>query len=178
MTAGRIAVVLIVLAACAAGVGLWWTQTRAFWHPDRGAKVRLVSVGDAVAWPLEVTTVRAIRSTSSPLGFRACFTTPVPLARLRTTYATLRADQVAPTVPPPWFDCFKPDLIATGLANGQAQAFLGQSNIAFGVDRVVAIFNDGRGYAWHMLNGCGRMAYDGSIVGPACPDRETFKGAF
>ncbi|HBR38682.1 MAG TPA: histidine kinase, partial [Sulfitobacter pontiacus] len=38
-------------------------------------------------------------------------------------------------------------------------------------DRIVAITSDGRGYVWHELNDCGDKAYDGTVVGEACPER-------
>jgi len=46
--------------------------------------------------------------------------------------------------------------------------------VAYGVDRVVALTADGRGWSWHELNECGHKAYDGTAVGPACPDRATY----
>ena len=52
---------------------------------------------------------------------------------------------------------------------GTALTFLSQKNIHYGVDRVVAITSDGRGYAWHELNDCGEKAYDGTVVGEECP---------
>ena len=57
------------------------------------------------------------------------------------------------------------------LEAGTAQAFIGQKNVDFGVDRIVAITQDGRGYVWHDLNHCGEKAYDGTVVGEECPAR-------
>ena len=63
-------------------------------------------------------------------------------------------------------------MLVHALRAGTALPFLGQKNVAFGVDRVVAITEDGRGYVWHELNDCGEKAYDGTIVGEECPGRE------
>ena len=61
--------------------------------------------------------------------------------------------------------------IDAALEAGSALAFLGQKNVHFGVDQIVAITDDGRGYIWHQLNECGEKSYDGTVVGEACPDR-------
>lgn len=172
---GKIAVIFIVVCAMLAAIGIWWTQTRAFWRTDDAAQITMVALGGG-AEPLAVRDLSAIRSDSSPIGFRACFTTPLSQATLTETYVPVT--DAEPTVPPPWFECFDAGAIATGLETGRALAFVGQKNIAYGVDRIVAVFDDGRGFAWHALNDCGRKAYDGTIVGEACPDRATFQGSF
>ena len=61
--------------------------------------------------------------------------------------------------------------IETELAAGTALTFMGQKNIHYGVDRIVAITADGRGYVWHDLNDCGEKSYDGTVVGEDCPPR-------
>ena len=53
---------------------------------------------------------------------------------------------------PSWFGCFDAAAIGTALEKGEALAFLSQSAIAPKVDRVVAVFPDGRAYAWHQLS--------------------------
>ena len=66
------------------------------------------------------------------------------------TYAVY--DAPTPLTAPGWFDCFDAEAIGTALEAGEAFAFLGQKNIHDGVDRVVAVFPDGRAYAWNQLN--------------------------
>ena len=44
------------------------------------------------------------------------------------------------------------ETVGKALENEQAIAYLAQANIHDGVDRVVAIFDDGRAFAWHQLN--------------------------
>lgn len=172
---GKIAVIFLVACAAFAAVGIYWTQTRAFWRADDAAQITLFALAGEVE-PMPVADLDAIRSDSSPIGFRACFTTPLSLATLTEGYVPV--PDAEPTVPPPWFDCFDAGAIVEGLETGRALAFVGHKNIAFGVDRIVAVFDDGRGFAWHTLNDCGRKAYDGTIVGEACPDRATFQGSF
>ena len=80
-------------------------------------------------------------------------------------------EDATPRNAPGWFDCFDAEGIAAQLEAGTALAFLGGKNVHFGVDRIVAITEDGRGYVWHDLNDCGEKAYDGTIVGEECPER-------
>ena len=61
--------------------------------------------------------------------------------------------------------------IGTALEEGQATAYLGVPNIQYGFDRVVAIFPDGKGYAWHQMNICGEEVFDGNPPPPSCPPR-------
>jgi hypothetical protein len=89
---------------------------------------------------------------------------------LTETYVVL--DNVTPRNAPDWFDCFDAAAIASELNAGTALAFIGEKNVNFGVDRIVAVSEDGRGYIWHELNDCGEKAYDGTIIGEECPQRE------
>ena len=50
---------------------------------------------------------------------------------------------------PAWADRIR---ARAALEAGEAIAFLGQKDITDGVDRVVAIFPDGRAFAWNQLN--------------------------
>ena len=65
----------------------------------------------------------------------------------------MNATHEAPTplTAPGWFDCFDAGKIADALDSGEALAFLSQSAVAPQIDRVVAVFPDGRAYAWHQL---------------------------
>ena len=85
------------------------------------------------------------------------------LALLTETFVGI--DGQTPRNAPHWFDCFDAEAIAAELDAGTALTFLSEKIIHFGVDRVVAITQDGRGYVWHELNDCGEKAYDGTIVG-------------
>ena len=67
------------------------------------------------------------------------------------TYAAY--EKPTPLIGPSWFDCFDAGTLTEDLEGGAAAAFLGQRNIKPGVDRVVAVYPDGRGFAWNQLNG-------------------------
>jgi hypothetical protein len=176
MNMGQVAVIGLFVVSAAAGYGIWYTNTQAYWAPVEGVEIVATPLSGGAAENFGVTDVTAVRSDSSPLGFRACFTTTASPALMSETY--IGVERASPTIAPPQFACFDAAAIGAALESGEALAFLGQENVAFGVDRIVAILPDGRGFAWHELNNCGKKSYDGSVIGDACPDRATFQGSF
>ena len=169
-------VVIALFAVCALGAaGLWYTQTRAFWSEVEGPVTLTLADGDGGLSAIPAEDVSAIRSSSSPLGFRACLTHGLDLPALGPDLPVVEAARPAPTVAPGWFPCFDADAVAAALDAGEARAFLAYPDVAYGVDRLVALHADGRGWAWHELNECGRKSYDGTAVGRACPDRAEYE---
>lgn len=166
---GKIAGIVILLSAIIAGGALYYLQIYGFYQtlPANSVTVRLLEAGSLEPQEIETTNLRAIDAQSSPIRFRACFDVTAPLGMLEETYAL--APGVLPRNAPGWFDCFDAKAIGDALEAGKARTFLGQKNIAFGVDRIVAITSDGKGYIWHELNDCGEKSYDGTIVGEECP---------
>jgi hypothetical protein len=75
-----------------------------------------------------------------------------------------------PLVAPGWFDCFDADEIGAALSEGTAMAFMGTENQSYGIDRIVAILPDGRGFAWHQINHCGEVVFDGRPAPEDCPE--------
>lgn len=143
----------IVLTAALAGAAVWWLQLHAFY--DRvafqpGEEIRLTPILGEVPEVIIADDVTGIDADSSPLRFRACFTTPLSQAMLTETYRVYPTP--TPLNAPPWFDCFDARRIDQALRRGEAIAFLSERDIAPGVDRVVAVFPDGRAYAWHQLH--------------------------
>ena len=55
------------------------------------------------------------------------------------------------------------------LDTGQALAFMGTENVTYGIDRIVAIHEDGRGFVWHQINECGEEVFDGNAPPEGCP---------
>ena len=151
---GKILGVFIVLSALVAGIAIYWLQVHAFYKPvsfTPGEEIRLVPLDRDDPEVIVAENVEGIDATSSPLRFRACFTTPLSQAMLTETYRVY--DDPVPLVGPGWFSCFDAVEIGAALERGEAIAFLSEREIARGVDRVVAVFGDGRAYAWHQLNG-------------------------
>ena len=164
---GRIMGVAILISALVAGIGMYYLQVYGFYEKVTEQDVQLVSLTTDQPETIVFDDFQAIDAESSPIRYRACFTTPQSLAYYTETYVL--APDMDPRNAPGWFDCFDAAAIAAELQAGTALTFLGGKNVAFGVDRIVAITQDGRGYVWHELNDCGEKAYDGTIVGEECP---------
>ncbi len=167
---GRFLAVLLVGSAVIAGFSMYYLQVHAFYSEVEGGDVQLVSVVSDTPEVISFDNFEAIDADSSPIRYRACFTTDMSLSLLTETYVGL--EKATPRNAPGWFDCFDAAAIGAELDAGTALPFLGQKNVDFGVDRIVAITDDGRGYVWHELNECGEKAYDGTIIGEECPKRE------
>ncbi|CAN1537939.1 hypothetical protein MCELHM10_01644 [Paracoccaceae bacterium] len=169
---GKLAVGFIVVSALFAGAFLWYTAESAFYTPvpfQTGTEIRLVPLTSDLPEPILVAGVTGIDAASSPIKFRACFTTPMSLATLTETYRAY--DTAEPLIAPSSFACFDAKAIGQALETGQALAFLSEPNIIWGVDRVVAVTADGQGYAWHQINACGREVFDGNPVPEDCPPK-------
>lgn len=153
MNVGKLAVGFIVIVSLLGGAFLYYTQVYAYYKPvafQPGAEIKLTPVVGNSPEPILTEDVTGIDGDSSPIRFRACFTTPMTLAMLSETYRTY--ERAEPLNAPGWFDCFDATAIGTALEEGEALAFLSEANIHPGVDRVVAVFGDGRAFAWHQLN--------------------------
>ncbi|WP_253944462.1 DUF6446 family protein [Pseudogemmobacter hezensis] len=134
---------------------MYWLQVYAFYQPvafgPGETEIRLTPIGSDQPELIVAENVEGIDADSSPLRFRACFTTPLSLAMLSETYVIYEKPE--PLNGPSWFGCYKADEVGHALETGEALAFLAEENINPGVDRVVAVFPDGRAFAWHQLNG-------------------------
>lgn len=153
MNVGRIAAGFLVVIGAVGGVAMWYLQVYAYYEPvafQPGQEIRLTPIVNDQPEPILAEGVTGIDSESSPIRFRACFTTPLSLAMLTETYVVYEGAE--PLVAPGWFDCFDAQAIGTALERGEALAFLSEAGIHKGVDRVVAVFPDGRAFAWHQLN--------------------------
>lgn len=142
----------IVMIAAIAGVSMYWLQEYAYYTDAAfvsGQEITLTPIESGVPEPILVENISGIDADSSPLRFRACFTTPLTLAMLTETYQIY--PHPVPLIGPTWFGCFDANKIGEALESGEALAFLSKSSIAPQIDRVVAVFPDGRAYAWHQV---------------------------
>ncbi len=177
MRLGQFLAGFTVLSALLAGGAMYYLQVYAFYEEVSATgdtDVQLVSLVSGEPEPILFEDFQAIDADSSPIRYRACFTTQMSHSLLTETYVGV--DNAEPRNAPPWFDCFDAEALGAELEAGTALTFLSEKNFAYGVDRVVAITEDGRGYVWHELNDCGAKAYDGSPTGEACPPRDQFEG--
>ncbi|MBI1416170.1 MAG: histidine kinase [Limimaricola sp.] len=166
----RLAILAILVTAVIAGGGLYYLQVYAFYSPvtaARVAEVQLVSVATGKPELIAFDNFNAIDSDSSPIRYRACFTTGVPIDVLKQTYQVYSDPE--PLNAPRWFSCFNAQDIGAALEKGEAVAFHARDNLVYGVDRVAAIFPDGRGYEWNQINACGAVVYNGDPAPEGCP---------
>jgi hypothetical protein len=168
---GKFLSVLIVACALVAGIGMYYLQIYAFYEPVTATgtdDVQLTAMASGQPEPIPYEGFEAIDATSSPIRYRACFTTTLSQAMLTETYKPY--ERAVPLEAPGWFDCFDADEIGEALQNGQALAFMGTENITYGIDRVVAVLPDGRGFVWHQINHCGEVVFDGQPAPEDCPE--------
>lgn len=172
---GKFLVGLIVVAAVVGGIAMYYLQVYAYYDEVQftdaagpgSDEIRMTNMATGVAEPILVENLEGIDSDSSPLRFRACFTTSHSIAMLSETFESYEVAE--PLTAPKWFDCYNAQQIGADLASGAAVAFLGEANITYGFDRVIAVYEDGRAYVWHQLNHCGEKVYDGEPAPEGCP---------
>jgi len=171
--AGKLLVAVLVLCAALAGGAMYYLQVYHFYEEVQAqghGDVMLTNLVTGVPEPILADDFTAIDASSSPIRYRACFTTPMSIALLTETFEPY--ENASPRTAPGWFECFDAEALAEQIADGRALVFLGERNMEFGIDRVVAITEDGRGYVWQEVNDCGDRAYDGTPLGDDCPPRE------
>lgn len=149
---GKFIVILIFGTAALFGATMYYLQVYAFYEelPANTVDLRLTSVATGQPEPILADSIQAIDANSSPLRFRACFTTEQTQAMLSESFVAYENPE--PLTGPGWFDCYDAAAVGAALESGAAIAYLAQKNVRDGVDRVIAVFDDGRAYVWHQLN--------------------------
>ncbi|MTH62655.1 DUF6446 family protein [Paracoccus shanxieyensis] len=144
---GRIPAIAILATAIAAGGGMWYAQEYGFYDRIDPSTVHLTVMRNGAPVALSIDAVQAIDAGSSPIRWRACFQLLEPLPDGAEPFP-----DATPLVPPNWFSCFDAGRIQADLASGAAQAYLSQPEIRPDVDRVIAVYPDGRAFGWHQFN--------------------------
>ena len=162
----RIIIVAMLLFGVAAGGLLYYQQVYAFYEDVEAEAIALTSATTGKVEDIAVTGFQGIDANSSPLRYRACFEIALDHNELVENYVVLVGTE--PRVAPRWFDCFDAAQIGADL-QAEAVAVMGTENIVYGIDRIVAIYPDGRGYAWHEINACGEVVFDGDPAPDGCP---------
>ena len=165
---GKILVSILFVCMILAGASVYYLQVFHFYEDAPMQDSVALVESDGTAGSLPVSGFRAIDASSSPIRFRACFQTD---ATPETLAGYERYGGATPRTVPFWFDCFDASALGDAIADGSAVVLTGQRNREFGIDRVVAITRDGRGFVWHEINDCGDKAYDGTPLGDDCPPR-------
>ena len=155
---GNLMVVAIVTTAFAAWVGLWYSQTYAYYE-QRNDLDEVSTNGEA----LPVSNYLGIDANTSPLKLRACFTVDWDY------FPSEEFKEVAePLTAPFWFDCFDAKMIAKDIKAGNSTVILAEKNQPFGFSRFITHYPDGRAYMWRQINACGKAQFDGNDLPEGC----------
>ncbi len=174
---GKFLAGLLMFSAIAAGFAMYYLQVYHFYEEVEATgtdDVTLVNLVTGEPEPVIYDSFMAIDAVSSPIRYRACFTTTLSHPLLTETFEAY--EDAEPLTAPNWFDCFDAQAIGAALEDGTALAFLGQRDVQYGIDRIVAITEDGRGYVWHQINPCGEVVFDGGHTPEGCPDPSDIQG--
>lgn len=169
---GKVVGMGIITITTVFAAGVYYAQVYGYYDsvPLDAGTVELTPYTSDTPEEILFTNFRGIDADSSPIRYRACFETDLSPSFLSESYQTF--ERAEPRNAPDWFDCFNAAQIGEDLETGTAIALLGQKNFEYGVDRVVAVYPDGRGFVWHQLNDCGDKLYDGSPASDDCPEKE------
>ena len=167
---GKFLAIILVTCGIVAGGGMDYLQVYAYYStvvPNGTSDVVLTPLDGSDVQAVKYSDFKAIDSNSSPIRYRACFTAQNTADELKALYVSLT--DAEPLVAPGWFDCFDAEEIGAAIEAQSATSFLSIENVSYGIDRIVSILDDGRGYAWNRINSCGKVAFAGKPVPPNCP---------
>ncbi|ARU00361.1 DUF6446 family protein [Yoonia vestfoldensis] len=163
----RLLIVAMLILAAVVGGAMYYLQVYAYYE-DVAATQGDITLTSAEGAPITLpfSDFTGIDAISSPLRYRACLTTDIDAATLATAIPMPFAE---PRIAPRWFDCFDARQIGADLRDGRASAYLGIANLQYGIDRVIALYPDGRGYIWHEINACGEAVFNRYPAPDTCP---------
>ena len=164
---GKFLAIVLVTCGIIAGGAMYYLQVYAYYStvvPNGSTDVVLKPLDGSVAQAIAYSDYKAIDSNSSPIRYRACFTAENTADELKALYITIK--DAEPLVAPGWFDCFDAKEIGASIESQSATSFLSIENVSYGIDRIVSVLDDGRGYAWNKINRCGKIAFAGKPLPP------------
>ena len=139
---GKVFVYVFVGIALVFGIGLYYSLVYAYYETTDGLSE--ITVQDR---EIAISDYIGIDATSSGLKLRGCFTVkPSDFDGL-----ALGVDAV-PLSAPKWFDCYNVGDIHQDIEAGRAIAYLAAENEKGGIDRIVAVYPDGRAFQWRQFN--------------------------
>ncbi len=139
---GKITVTVILGFSIFFGILFYYFQTYAYYQEVSGVENILVSDKRIKVWNYQ-----GIRADTSALKMRSCFKVQTSAFR-----ALAPAENPQPLNAPFWFSCFNSKDLQNAIDDGSARAYLAKENEVEGIDRLVVIYPDGRGYEWRQLN--------------------------
>lgn len=144
---GRFPALVLIVTAAVAGAGVWYAQQYAFYDRLDPASVTLTATVNGESVPVLASEVQVIDASSSPIRWRACFRLTEPLPAGAEPFP-----EAQPLNGPGWFSCFQAGQIGADIESGAARAYLSQAEVRPDVDRVIAVYPDGRAFGWHQFN--------------------------
>ncbi len=139
---GKILVITLLSFSLVFGFILYYFQVFSYYSKVEGLDHIFVD-----GKKINVEQYYGLDSSISGLKLRGCFKVNVEDFKSFKTYK-----KATPLQAPFWFNCFDNEKIQKSLENNNASAFLAKENELDGIDRIVAIYSDGRGYQWRQLN--------------------------
>jgi hypothetical protein len=79
--------------------------------------------------------------------YNSCFNVITTIDQLSSKY--VKSNNPAPSKPLGNMACYNYDQLKEDIKSGVAYSFIGEENIINGIDRIIAVYSDGRAYAWH-----------------------------
>ncbi|MEM5475910.1 DUF6446 family protein [Pacificibacter sp. AS14] len=160
----------ILVTTAIFGIGLYYSQVYAYYDPievNSPAAVVFATTFGGASEDILAEDFEGIDANTSPIKYRSCFKTPLSQAMMTETFIPHEAP--TPLTAPSWFDCFDAKTLEADIESGAAMAFMGTENIVYGIDRVLAVYADGRAFAWHQINACGATVFEGEPAPEGCP---------
>ena len=134
----------IVAGGILFGAGLWYAQQRSYYDVVTGLDSVRIGGRD-----VPVTGYEGTDGIRSPLKLRGCFRLADPAAAIA---AGEPAPEAVPLTTPDWIECFDEEAILADMRAERATAILAGADDGDGADLFMAIYPDGRGYAWRQPN--------------------------
>ena len=117
---------------------------------DQEFAIRLVPIIGGSPEKVDTGDVEVSGNTDDVFSQQGCFTLALSFGLLTETYQI--ADEASPQTTADGMPCFDAAQLSEDLEVGYALAFWGEKEVEPGVDRVVAVHNDGRAFVWHQRN--------------------------
>ena len=139
---GKITVIFLIGTTFIFGVIFFYFQTFAYYKTvnmkqEIQVNKKIIKVNEYVG----------IRSDISKLKLRGCFqVNPTHLDNFDTS------NNASPLSAPFWFNCFDYKSIQSDIDKGLLKAYLAAENEAPGIDRYIAVYENGIGFEWRQLN--------------------------
>ena len=139
---GKIIAGGLVLFSIIFGAVLWYAQFYAYYNEVDGLEMVTVENRE-----IAVQNYMGLDGESSGLKLRGCFTVDVA-----DFDGVTLADNPIPTTPPDWFECFDVVQLTADVDSGAATTYMAAKNGRDGLDRIIAVYPDGRAFMWRQLN--------------------------